>query len=68
MDHFSMELRVDSLARDSRAAVILGRASHFTVKWLSTVIPFALCTFLCYPDKKSYKEGEIRKPSEAMNF
>lgn len=68
MDHFSMELRVDSLTRDSRAAVILGRASHFTVKWLSTVNPFALCTSLCYPDKKSYKEGEIRKPSEAMNF
>lgn len=61
MDHFSMELQVDSLASDSRAAVILGGASHFTVKWLSTVIPFALCTSLCYPDKKRYKGGEIRK-------
>ena len=63
MDHFSMELREDSLASDSRDTVILGGAFHFNVKWLSTIILFALCTSLCYPDKKSYKEGEIRKQS-----
>ena len=49
MDHFSMELRVDSLASDSRAAVILGGASHFTVKWRSTVIPLSSHMKTFYP-------------------
>ena len=67
MHHVPLELWVGSLASESRAAVILWGASHFTVNWLCTIILLALCTSFCHPDKKRYKEGEIIKPSQAMN-
>lgn len=61
MDHFSMELRVDSLTRDSRAAVILGRASHFTVKWLGTDQPLLPSV---HPSviqiRRAIKKGEMK--------